>query len=283
MKFTIGKNTDQPRVITLNYFITIFMVIIHVGACLAPFYFTWQALTAGIFLYWLTGSIGICLGYHRLLSHRGFKVNPTLEKIIATIGALAFEGGPLFWVSGHRQHHSFTEDIDKDPYSTTRGFFWSHMGWILFMEGENKHVGSYASYAKDLARTKYYRWLDRSQLLCQFIFAAVIVSFGELVFDQGLSFLIFAVCLRLVWTWHCTWLINSACHKWGYKNYKLADNSSNLWWAAILTFGEGWHNNHHQWPKCAKAGDKWWEIDTTYWVIAIGQKLGIVTNVALRK
>ncbi|KYC39951.1 delta-9 desaturase [Scytonema hofmannii PCC 7110] len=252
-----------------------FFGTIHALAMLAPWCFSWSALAITIFLHWLFGSIGICLGYHRLLSHRSFSVPKWLEYAIATLGALAIQGGPTFWVAGHRLHHAHTENIDKDPYSSRRGFWWSHMLWIFYPRSEFFDPEHYKRFAPEIERDAYYRWLDRYFLLLQIPLGALLYALG------GWSFIIYGVFLRAVLLWHTTWLINSATHISGYRNFQLNDNSRNLWWAAILTYGEGWHNNHHAHPNVAQAGLHWWEIDMTWWSIKILQNLGLAKKVTM--
>jgi fatty-acid desaturase len=143
----------QP--IAFNWTTAAFFGIIHGLALLAPWFFSWSALGVAIFLHWLFGSIGICLGYHRMLTHRSFQVPKWLEYAIATIGALALQGGPIFWVSGHRQHHLYTEDNDQDPYSARRGFWWSHMMWIFYPHQKFFDYETYKKYAPDLAKDPF--------------------------------------------------------------------------------------------------------------------------------
>jgi fatty-acid desaturase len=245
----------------------------HGVALLAPWFFSWSALGAALFLHWLTGSIGICLTYHRLLSHRSFKVPQWLEYGLVTIGALAMQGGPVFWVGGHRQHHAFTEDTKKDPYSSKRGFWWSHLIWMLKPEFHTFDVNHYQKYAPDLARKAYYRWLDRYFLLLQVPLALVLYGLG------GWSFVIYGVFLRSVLLWHSTWFVNSATHCWGYRTFAANDNARNLWWVSLVTYGEGWHNNHHTFPRSAQTGWHWWEIDVTWHTIQLLQRLGLATKV----
>jgi sn-2 palmitoyl-lipid 9-desaturase len=249
---------------------------IHAVALLAPWFFSWSALGAMVLLHWLFGGIGICLGYHRLLTHRSFQVPKWLEYSIAVLGALAMQGGPVFWVGGHRQHHLHTEDWDKDPYSAKRGFWWSHMLWILYPSAESFDPNLYRRWAPDLAKDAFYRWLDKYFLLLQVPVALALYAVG------GWSFVIYGVFLRAVILWHTTWLINSASHITGYRSFEeTGDNSRNLWWTALLTYGEGWHNNHHAYPNVAPAGRTWWEIDTTWWVIQGLQKLGLAKKVVM--
>jgi len=271
--------TTHDESLQLNWLNVFFFGAIHAIALLAPWYFSWQAFGTMIALHWLLGSIGICLGFHRLLSHRSFQVPKWLEYIITTIGCLAMQGSPIFWVGGHRQHHGFTEDNDKDPYSANRGVWWSHMGWILYAKPEHFEFENYRNFAPDLAADPYYRFLDRYFLSLQIPFALLIYAIGA---SQGLgmSFLIYGVFVRSVFLWHSTWLINSACHKWGYRNFtECEDHSCNLWWAAILTYGEGWHNNHHAYPKSARSGLNWWEIDLTWGAISVLRSLGLAKKV----
>jgi sn-2 palmitoyl-lipid 9-desaturase len=260
----------------LSWTIVFFFGSIHAAALLAPWFFSWSALGAMVLLHWLFGGIGICLGYHRLLTHRSFQVPKWLEYSIAILGALAMQGGPIFWVGGHRQHHLHTEDWDKDPYSAKRGFWWSHMLWILYPTAESFDPNLYRKWAPDLAKDAFYRWLDKYFLLLQLPVALALYAVG------GWSFVIYGVFLRAVILWHTTWLINSASHITGYRSFnETGDNSRNLWWTALLTYGEGWHNNHHAHPNVAPAGRTWWEIDTTWWVIQGLQKLGLAKKVVM--
>jgi stearoyl-CoA desaturase (delta-9 desaturase) len=248
---------------------------VHALALLAPWFFSWSALGVAIVLHWLFGSIGICLGYHRLLTHRSLQVPKPLEYAIALIGVLALQGGPIFWVAGHRMHHLHTEDPDKDPYSSQRGFWWSHMLWMIYPHPDYFEFERYQKFAPDLARDPVYRFLDRYFLLFQIPLGLVLYALG------GWSFVMYGIVVRVVLLWHSTWLINSATHLVGYRTFDSDDNSRNLWWAAILTYGEGWHNNHHAYPNVAKAGWQWWEIDMTWWAIQVLRKLGLARRVVL--
>ncbi len=269
----VAEGKQQP---TFSWINVGFFGTIHALAILAPWFFSWSALGVMIFLHWLFGSIGICLGYHRLLTHRSLQITPKwLEYAIATLGALAIQGGPIFWVAGHRLHHAHTEDINKDPYSAERGFWWSHMGWLFYDNPEFFDYEHYKKYARDLDRDPFYRWLNRNYLLLQIPVGILLYALG------GWSFVIYGTFLRAVVLWHSTWLINSASHIRGYRSFNVDDNSRNLWWAAILTYGEGWHNNHHAHPNVAPAGRHWWEIDMTWWAIKTLQTLGLAKKVIL--
>ena len=155
--------------------------------------------------------------------------------------------------------------------------------WIMYSKPEHFQLTNYSKFAPDFALDPYYKFLDRYFLLLQVPMAALLYVIGEKVFSGlGMSFLVYGMVVRSVFLWHSTWLINSACHKWGYKNFaEIPDHSTNLWWAAILTYGEGWHNNHHAFPKSAKQGLKWWEIDPTWAVISLLKWVGLATKVYL--
>jgi stearoyl-CoA desaturase (delta-9 desaturase) len=259
--------------LTLSWIHVAFFAAVHALALLAPWFFSWSALGVMIFLHWLFGSIGICLGYHRLLTHRSLQVPQWLEYILATIGALALQGGPIFWVAGHRLHHAHTEDEEKDPYSARRGFWWSHFLWLVYPREQFFNYESYKKFAPDLDRHAYYRWLNRNFLLLQIPLGILLYALG------GWSFVIYGMFVRAVLLWHSTWFINSATHARGYRNFEVNDGSRNLWWAAILAYGEGWHNNHHAHPKVAKAGQRWWEIDPTWWAIQVLQMFGLAKKI----
>jgi len=275
MTSSVQTTPESPEPLALNGWAVLFFATVHGLALLAPWFFSWSALGITLFLHWLFGSIGICLGYHRLLSHRSFQVPQWLEYAIALLGALALQGGPIFWVAGHRLHHAFTEDNDKDPYSAQRGFWWSHMLWIFYPRPEFFNYEQYQRFALDLARDPFYCWLNRYFLLLQIPIALLLYILG------GWSFVIYGVFLRSVLLWHSTWFINSVTHVWGYRTFEIKDNSRNLWWAAIVTYGEGWHNNHHVYPNVAKAGWRWWEIDPTWWVIGLLKTFGLATKVVM--
>ena len=272
---TLSAAPENRSDVTLSWATIAFFVTIHALVILAPWFFSWSALGVALFLHWLFGSIGICLGYHRLLTHRSFQVPKWLEYIITTIGAAALQGGPIFWVASHRQHHAHPDDEVKDPYSARRGFWWSHILWLFYQRREFFDSEIYKKFAPDMARDPYYCWLDRYFLLLQIPMAFLLYALG------GWSFIIWGMVVRFVLLWHSTWLINSATHLRGYQTYEVEDGSRNLWWAAILTYGEGWHNNHHAHPHVAPAGRQWWEIDVTWWAIQVLRVLGLAKKVVL--
>lgn len=250
------------------------MIFIHVAACLAPFCFTWPAFFTFLFLYWLTCSVGITLTYHRLLTHRSFKLVKPLEYFFTFCGCLALQGGPVSWVGIHRMHHG-RSDKEGDPHSPKEGFFWAHAMWLLTYGHKIDTYDIYSKYAKDLTRDPVHRFLDSTHGYLSLGFAVLLFIFG------GMPFLIWGFFVRLIVAYHATWLINSASHMWGYRNFHSSDQSRNNWLAAILAFGEGWHNNHHMFQGSAKHGLLWWEIDLTYMLIKLLSWAGLVKEIRI--
>ena len=182
--------------------------------------------------------------------------------------------------ANHRKHHAFS-DLDGDPHTPHDGGLWAHMLW-LFPSHDPVEVEAHCRrWAPDLARDRGILFLHRTFILWHFVVGAALLGAGAALFDwrTGVSWLLWGLAVRMVYVFHVTWLINSATHIWGYRNYETTDNSRNLWWVALLAFGEGWHNNHHAFQRMAKHGHKWWEIDTTYWVILLMERLGLAWNV----
>lgn len=259
----------------------IWIAAIHLGAIAAPWTFTWQGLATLFVLYWLTGGIGICLGFHRLLSHRSFQTYKPLRWFIAWIGGLAGEGSAIHWVANHRIHHA-RSDHPGDPHSPREGFIWSHMLWCLQGMNPKTRDAIHERWAPDMAHDPVLRFLDRTFMLWQIVLASSIFAMGYAIgsWPMAISMLVWGVFLRMAIVLHATWCINSVTHIWGYKTYDNGDDSKNLWWVALLTFGEGWHNNHHAYQRAANYGHRWWELDTTYVTIRLMSLLGLAWNIA---
>ncbi|PSR18625.1 acyl-CoA desaturase [filamentous cyanobacterium CCP3] len=260
-----GLALDWPRALGL--------IAVHLLVVLALWFFSWPALGVAIALHWLCGSVGICLGYHRVLTHRSLQLPQWLEYIVVTIGALAFQGGPLFWVSNHRMHHAFTEDNERDPHSANRGFWWSHILWLIYPRGETFNSEAHRRLAPRIARNAYYCWLSRYYAWLQVPLGLLLYALG------GWPFVLYGTAVRIVVLWHSTWFVNSATHVQGYRPFEIPDRSRNLWWVALLTYGEGWHNTHHAEPHMAPAGRRWWEIDMTWWLILSLEQLGLTDHI----
>jgi fatty-acid desaturase len=261
---------------TLNWLTAVIMVLFHVGAVLALMNFSWTALAAAIALHWLAVGFGISLGYHRLHTHRGFKTSRGFEYFLALCGTMTLEGGPLFWVATHRQHHQLS-DHEGDPHSPRDGGFWAHMGWILFGDTHHNNTELMAKYAPDLGRDPFYRWLNSYHWVPLTTLGLVLLAFG------GWPLVLWGVFLRVIVGLHATWLVNSATHMWGSRRFATRDDSRNSWWVALLTFGEGWHNNHHAHPVSARHGLAWYEFDINWIFISTLKALGLAWDVKVAK
>lgn len=264
----------------LEWAAVIWIGSLHLGALAAPFYFTWYGLYLFLILSWVTGSLGVCLGFHRLLTHSSFETYRPLRWMFALFGTLAGEGPPIMWVSAHRKHHQFS-DQEHDPHSPRDGAWWSHMNWMFPKYGSQHWATLYRQYAPDLLKDRSLRILDRAFLWLHLGLAVTLFCIGWLAWDlrTGISFVVWGMFLRLVYMLHVTWAVNSASHMWGYRTYETRDNSRNLWWVGLLAWGEGWHNNHHAFQQAARHGHRWWELDMTYMVVALMKRLGLAWNV----
>jgi stearoyl-CoA desaturase (delta-9 desaturase) len=216
------------------------------------------------------------MGYHRLHTHRGFKTPRLFEYFLAVCGTLTLEGGPIFWVAIHRQHHQHS-DQPLDPHSPRVSPFWSHLGWILFGEAHHNDTALMSRYAPDLAKDRFYRWLTTYHWV-----PLTVLGFGLLAVG-GWPLVNWALFLRVVVGLHATWLVNSATHLWGRRRFSTRDDSKNSWWVALLTFGEGWHNNHHAHPVSARHGLAWYEFDPTWLELKVLRAIGLVWDVQAAK
>ena len=268
--------TTFPRKDQINWLTTSIIVLLHVGAVAALFTFSWQRLIISAVLYWMCIGFGIGMGYHRLLTHRSYHVPKWIEYFFAVCGTLTLEGGPIFWVATHRLHHQHA-DRDLDPHTPRHGGFWAHIGWLLFGERKHNDTARMAKYAPDLARDRFYLWLNDYHWLPVVVMAAILTAIG------GVPLMLWGTCLRIVVGLHATWLVNSATHMWGSQRFITRDDSRNSWWVALLTFGEGWHNNHHAHPTSARHGLAWYEFDLTWIQIWTLKQLGVAKSVKVAK
>lgn len=266
------KTFSQP----VNWGITAFMVALHVAALAAIFFFTWKALVLSIVMWWVAGSLGIGMGYHRLLTHRGYKTHKWIEYFLTMCGTLAFEGGPISWVATHRIHHQNT-DKDGDPHSPRDGGLWSHMGWILTGRAMHRDRSELLPYAPDLRKDKFHLWISKWHVAPSLAVAAVFYAIG------GWPWVFWGVFVRTVLSLHFTWLVNSATHMWGTQRFDTGDTSMNSFWVAVLTFGEGWHNNHHAQPQSARHGFTWYELDVNWYGIWALRSAGLAWDVKMPK
>lgn len=249
------------------------IAIIHLGALFALFTFTWPAFWAFIGLQILTG-MGVTLCYHRLLAHRSFQLPKWLEYLFTLFGVLALQGGPVKWVATHRIHHAFS-DRPQDPHSPTKGFWWAHMLWLFAYDEVLDTPSKYGRYAPELARDPVHRWLDRYHAVPMVVLGGILLALG------GWPMLVWGLFLRTAFVYHGTWLVNSAAHLWGYQNFDTNEGSTNNWWVALLSYGEGWHNNHHAYLHSAAHGLRWWEVDVTYVAIRALGAVGLAKQIRL--
>ncbi len=259
---------------------------LHVGAILAlnPAWFSWSGVALLFFLHWLTGGIGICMTYHRLLTHRSFVTRPkALEYLLTIFGCCAGEGGAIGWVAGHRKHHAYS-DTEEDAQTPRRSFCWAHMFWLITPDVSSRNSPQfYARWAPDLQRDKIHVFLDRNQLIFPILMFAGLYALGQWYGGLGMSWLVWGGFLRTVLVLHATWLVNSATHLWGYRNHETRDDSTNNWWVALITYGEGWHNNHHAYQTSARHGFDWWELDMTYIAIKLLSYVGLAHTIKMPK
>ena len=263
---------NQSKYKPIQWVTGAFVVIFHIMAVWALFTFSWQNLAAALITWWIAGSWGIGMGYHRLLTHRGFKTPKWVEYFLTFCGTLGLQSGSINWVTTHRIHHAFTE-TEKDPHSPREGTFWSHVGWILQGTAQNQPLEVAQRYAPDLTKDKVHIFLSKYYYVTPIIAGVILYSIG------GFSMVLWGVFLRQVIGWHSTWLVNSATHLWGTRRFETRDDSRNNGLIAALTFGEGWHNNHHAHPRSAKHGLAWYEFDANWVQIKFLEKIGLATDV----
>jgi fatty-acid desaturase len=260
----------------VNWVTASFMMLFHVGAIAALFFFTWKAFLVAVVLWWMATSLGIGMCYHRLLTHRGYKIPKWLEYTLTIFATLALEGGPIFWVATHRIHHKYS-DHEGDPHSPIDGKWWAHMGWILMGKSMHHDTSTLARYVPDLAKDKFHVWITKYHYVPMIVVGVALLAIG------GWKFVLWGIFFRTVMGLHFTWLVNSATHSWGTRRFETRDLSTNSWWVAILSWGEGWHNNHHAHPVSARHGLKWYEIDANWYGILLLKKLGLAKQIHTTK
>jgi stearoyl-CoA desaturase (delta-9 desaturase) len=211
-----------------------------------------------------------------LLTHRGFKTPKWVEYFLTTCGTLALEGGPIAWVATHRVHHQLT-DVEGDPHSPREGGLWAHMGWIITGRAMHNKAQELLHFVPDLRKDKFHVWITEWHWVSIAVLGVLLLAIG------GLPALLWGLFLRTVLGLHFTWLVNSATHMWGSRRFITKDTSKNSFWVAILTFGEGWHNNHHAHAQAARHGITWYEIDVNWYGICALKALGLAWDIKLPK
>ncbi|MBM3776700.1 MAG: acyl-CoA desaturase [Acidimicrobiia bacterium] len=260
----------------VNVLTTVVMTAFHVGAVAALFFIDAGAILSAVVLYAVAGMLGIGMGYHRLLTHRSYRTHPWVEYFLTICGTLALEGGPIFWVATHRIHHQ-KSDREGDPHTPREGTYWAHMGWIIKGQGLHHNPDALARYVPDLARDRFHVLLTRWHWVPQVVVGLALLAFG------GVAYVLWGIAFRTTFGLHCTWLVNSATHLWGRRRFATRDDSTNNWWVAMLSFGEGWHNNHHAHPTSARHGLVWYEFDLNWIGIQTLRRLGLAWDIKVAR
>ncbi|BAZ78731.1 acyl-CoA desaturase 1 (plasmid) [Aulosira laxa NIES-50] len=240
--------------------------------------FSWFALITCLIL-WFIRMFGITAGYHRYFSHRTYKTTRWFQFILAVLGNSSAQLGPLWWAAHHRHHHRYA-DTEQDIHSpVVRGLWWSHVGWVM----SPKYSKTDEKLVRDFAKYPELRWLNRFPMIVPIVLAITVTAIGivlQLCIPQlkttGLQMLVWGFCLSTLLLYHTTFTINSLAHIFGDRRFHTTDSSCNNWFLALITLGEGWHNNHHYYPASERQGFYWWEIDCTHYILKLLSWLGIV-------
>lgn len=273
-----AQSGEQPADDGIDWLRVLPFFLMHV-ACLAVAWvgFSWTAVLTGVALYALR-MFAITGFYHRYFSHRAFRTSRTVQFAFAVLGAASVQRGPLWWAAHHRHHHRHADTV-LDLHSPRRGFWHSHMGWFL----SPRAFATNHEAIKDLQRFPELRWLDRFDMLVPVLLAAALFAVGSSLArvapglgTNGPQMLVWGFFISTVVLFHVTVTINSLAHRWGTRRFATNDDSRNNLLLALLTFGEGWHNNHHHFPGSARQGFRWWEVDLTYYGLRAMSWLGLV-------
>lgn len=280
------------RPFTINRLYAGTILAVHLLALLAllPQCFSWVGVLVMVVGIHVFGQ-GVTIGYHRLLTHRSFKTLPWVEHGFAILGMCCLEDSPARWVAVHRIHHAHSDE-QPDPHSPLVTFFWSHFGWLMVNNRDAQSLNSLGTYAKDLLRDPFYMWIEKhpwllmgiglAQIPFFFLLGSVIgwVGWGsEAALPLAASVVVWGVFVRIVAVWHVTWSVNSLAHMFGYRNHETGEGSRNNWFVALVSVGEGWHNNHHACPSSASVQHRWWELDISYYEIRLLESLGLAWDI----
>ncbi|MEP6925792.1 MAG: fatty acid desaturase [Pyrinomonadaceae bacterium] len=274
MQNIIETEKASTQSLQINWQNLVIVSSFHVLAVVALFYFSWANLAVMLIFNWLVASLGIGIGYHRLLTHRSFKVSKWLEYGLTILGSLAIQDGAIKWVTTHRIHHAYTEE-EQDPHSTRESFTWAHVGWVLLGRAQEHDLTTCARYVPDLMKDKFHVIFSRYYYVSTIILGVLLFAVG------GWSMVFWGIFLRTVIGWHSTWIVNSVTHFWGTRRFMTQDDSTNNGLVAFFSFGEGWHNNHHAHPTSARHGLTWYEFDQNWLTIRLFQKLGWAKQVKI--
>jgi stearoyl-CoA desaturase (Delta-9 desaturase) len=240
------------------------------------------ALLAG---FYLVTAVGVTVGFHRLLTHRSFQTHPQIERAFAILGSLSVEGSVLDWVADHRKHHAHA-DVDGDPHSPhvghgsgLKGLWHAHAGWLTKTQGQ----ANWNRYARELYEDPKMRRIGRRFPLLVALSLLLPTAAGFALHGWTLQGAVrgyvWGGLVRIFFVHHVTWSVNSVCHFFGSRRFDVADRSTNVAWLAIPSLGESWHHNHHAFPRSARHGLRWWEIDLSALIIVVLERLGLAWNV----
>ena len=268
-------NSDSE---SFNWIRCIPFIVLHLS-CLGVIWVGWSPFAVYFAIgFYFFRVFAVTAFYHRYFSHRSFKTSRTAQFIFAVMGATSVQRGPLWWAAHHRVHHQHA-DTPKDLHSPRRGFWWSHMGWFTC---EASFKTQYDR-IKDFAKYPELRFINRYDMIIPVLTGVVVFLIGFLsnsfypeLGTSGTQLLVWGFFISTICLFHTTVFINSVAHVWGTQRYDTGDDSKNNWFLALITFGEGWHNNHHRWPTAARQGFFWWEIDVTYYILKVMSWLGII-------
>ena len=242
-------------------------------AALSIFFVTfhWGAVALMVAVYTARG-FGLTGGYHRYFAHRAYKTSRPFQFVLGALGASALQRGPIWWAGHHRTHHKHSDD-EHDPHSPiAKTIWWSHVGWVL----SNRYNATEWALMKDFQKYPEIKYLERFDLIPGILLGVGCYAFGALTGIGGLSCFAWAFLFGTVALYHSTFMVNSLCHLVGKRRFSTDDHSRNNWFVAILTLGEGWHNNHHHYPSSARQGFKWYEYDLSYYILKTLSVFGIV-------
>ncbi|QDV73944.1 acyl-CoA desaturase [Botrimarina mediterranea] len=254
-------------------------LLLHL-ACLSVFWVGWSWAAVGVaLLAHFARVFALTAFYHRYFSHRAFKTSRPVQFLGALLGNAAGQRGPIWWAAHHRHHHRASDKPDDIHSPHQDGFLWSHMLW--FMTRRNYQTDH--RMVKDLLRFPELRWIDRNDFVAPALLAAAMYGLGWLLGvyapqlgTNGPQMLVWGFVISTVALYHVTFSINSLAHQIGTRRYETNDDSRNNFWLALVTFGEGWHNNHHHFPNSARQGFRWWEIDISFYLLYLLSCLGLV-------
>ncbi len=262
--------------------ISVPLIFMHL-ACIPVFFVESNMWAWGIFLVMYAVHVfALTAGFHRYFAHKSYKTSRTFQFILALVGTTAAQRDPLWWASHHRVHHQ-TADTEKDPHSpVTYGFWRSHIGWVMRRELSRTDF----SRIRDFSKYPELRWLNRHPYAPAFTLAALLLIIGGVLARlfphagmSGPQFLFYGFFLSTVAVYHVTFCVNSISHMFGSRSYDTDDESRNNWLVALLSFGEGWHNNHHHYAVCARQGFRWWQLDISYQILRLLQAMRIVWDI----